>query len=587
MYRSIIGIVAMSALITVFVACGETKTETIVVEKEVIKEVPVEKIVEKEVVKEVEVEKVITKDVVRTVVVEKVEVATPTPPPAGAPEFGGTLKVVSQASIKNLDIHANASYVTIAVALHIFESPFGWDSNVHVQPRVVDSWEVSSDNKTYTFKLRDGNQFHDGSDFTSKDVIASIKRTGDAFSPAMAFMTKTYTTEDWLTEVDDSTFTINLNQPYGEVINTLAYPFGSGYVMPSEIAATPGNEFIESNEQYVGSGPYKFSDWAPGYKITLERFGAYQPRSEVGSFVTGASVPYISKIEWLEVPDEETKIAGLETGEWDVVDGAAFDFYKRLESNPEMVVPLYKPGHRSELGINNLQYPFDSSESGRLARLAAAAAIDVDVVMAALGDSALWMVCPALFFCGTPLESFEGADGYDVGDPAKAAALLKESGYDGSPITILNPTDYGTITPLGHAIKPFLEQAGFNVDMPALDWSSIVPRLGKKDGFNMYTTWGVHWGFNANPVTWNRLAVNLNRPNATTNPRMPELVKAFAEALDPAAKMKVIDEIQREWFDNPPSVFLGQWFSIYPHRSWLKNFNFAHIPMYFNAYLDR
>ena len=124
MKKTTFALVAIVALALILSACGGADTpEPIVIEKEVIKEVPVERIVEKEVIKEVVVEKVVKEEVIRTVVVEKVLVATPTPPPAGAPQYGGTLKVVSQASIANFDIHVNASYVTIAVALHIFESP--------------------------------------------------------------------------------------------------------------------------------------------------------------------------------------------------------------------------------------------------------------------------------------------------------------------------------------------------------------------------------------------------------------------------------------------------------------------------------
>jgi peptide/nickel transport system substrate-binding protein len=587
MKKTTFALITIVALALILSACGGADTpEPIVIEKEVIKEVPVERIVEKEVIKEVVVEKVVKQEVVRTVEVERVLIATPTPPPAGAPQFGGTLKVVSQASIANFDIHANASYVTIAVALHIFESPFGWDADVNFKPRVVDSWEVSADNKTFTFTLRDGNKFHDGSAFTSDDVIASIDRTANAFSPAMKFMVTGFTGDNWLEKVDDKTFNINLTKPYGEVISTLSYPYGSGYVMTSEVAGTvPGSDFI-TEEQAIGSGPYKFSSWEPGHRIILERFDEYEPRSEPASWVTGGLIPYIDKIEWLEVPDEETKIAGLETGEWDVVDGAAFDFFKRLKNNTNMVVPLYKPGHRSNMGINNAKPPFDASESGRKARLALQAALDIDAVMASLGDSELWITCPALFFCGTPLESHAAAELYNEADIEKAKRLLIESGYDGSPVTLLNPTDYGTITPLGHVIKPMMEKVGFNVDMPALDWSSIVPRLGTLEGHNLYTSWGVHWGFNANPITWNALAI-LERPGSTRNPRFPELVLKFATALDPAAKMAAIDEIQTLFYNDPPAIMLGQWFSIYPHRSWLKNFNFAHIPMYFNAYLDR
>ena len=137
-------------------------------------EVIVEKIVTVEVVKTVEVvvEKIET--VEKIVEVEKIVIATPTPPPAGTPQFGGTLRIVSQASVATLDPYWTQAYVTAAVASHLFEQPFGWDSGLNEKPQMVDTWSISSDSLTYTFTLRSGLLFHDGTRVTADDVVTRV-----------------------------------------------------------------------------------------------------------------------------------------------------------------------------------------------------------------------------------------------------------------------------------------------------------------------------------------------------------------------------------------------------------------------------
>ena len=110
----------------------------------------------------VETVDVVEEEVVPEETVEDILIATPTTPPAGESKFGGTLRTVSQASVASLDSVWTEAYVTIAVASHIFETPLGWNSKIEEQPRMAESWELSSDKLTYTFHLRDGLKFHDG-----------------------------------------------------------------------------------------------------------------------------------------------------------------------------------------------------------------------------------------------------------------------------------------------------------------------------------------------------------------------------------------------------------------------------------------
>ncbi|MBM3947720.1 MAG: hypothetical protein FJ312_00475 [SAR202 cluster bacterium] len=561
-----VGLVVVTAALVVLLvaACGGKE---VIVTKEVVEQVTV--------VKEVTVEK----ELLATVVVEqtKIAIATPTPPPAGQARFGGTLRIVSQASIPTLDPIIGGAYVTGAVSSHIYETPFGWDAKFTDQPRMVDSWSVSDDGLAWTFTLRTGLTFHDGSLVTADDVGTTFTRWLESWY-SIAGLMRDFTAEDPFTVVNENTFSIKLKQPTGALVMALAKPYGSPHIMPSRIDG--GKSSAEPVEEWVGSGPYKFVRWDQGDKVVLERFDGYVSRAEPSSLYTGRVYAYLDELVWLEISDEETKIAGLETGEWDVVDGAGLDMYNRLRDNPGLAVPLYKPGHRSNLFLIPGQPPFNDVN----ARLAMQTGMDVAAVMASLGPRDLWTLCPAIYYCGTRWETEAGADGYyNANDKDRARQLLSQSGYAGETMILLNPTDYSTITPTGFVVRQEMEDMGFTVEMPALDWATVVTKFGNPDSFNVATSWDVHWN-STSPLEHETLA---DLPLFFFVERLQALRKQFAQATTEEEKLRLVDEIQAEFYKNVPALYLGIFYSIYPATAALKDFEVKAFPFYANSWLER
>ena len=619
MRRFLLPLVVLSVLAVLVAACAAEK-ETVIVEKEVIVEVPVERIVtidkevpvervvieevireieipvERVVIEEVEVERIvevekIVKEVeivevekIVEVEVEKVAIATPTQPPSGVPRFGGDLRIVSQASIATLDPVWSGFYVVVAVAQNMFETLLGWDKASNISPKMVDSWTLSADKKTYTFILRDGLQFHNGNAVTASDVKPSVLRWLSGGSGRAKLM-REFTGEDPVRVVDSKTFSITMNEPYGGVIAAMAYPHRTPFVMPEEQSMTPVSEGVE---EYIGSGVFKFSKWEQGHQVVLEKFREYVPRAEVPDAMVGGSIAYVDRVIWLEIPDEETKIAGLETGEWDVVDGAGFDFFQRLTDNPDIYVPVYKPGHKSAMHLTPNNPPFGNSSlvvtpEQLMARKAVQAVVNIEDVMLALGDRRLWILCPALYYCGTPQETFAGQEFYNVGDVELGKEYLAQSNYAGETLTLLNPTDYGTITPTGVVLKAQMESIGLKFEMPALDWATIVGRFANFESYHAFTDWLVAWCC-ADPISW----PTHNRPGRhPVNEEAVELTIAYAQATDPKVQFELLEAIQISMYENVTSMILGQWFSIYPARHELKAFEVTAIPYYANVWLER
>ena len=589
-------IIEVEKIVTVEVITEREVVREVPVEREVVREVEVERIVEVEkvvtveVVQEVEVvmEKIVTVEVEKVVEVEKILIATPTPPPAGEPRFGGTLRITSQGSISQLDPVYTAFYVTNAVSSHIFETLFGWNTNLEAQPRMVKSWDVSSDGLVYNFTLRDGQTFHNGRTVQSVDIIASVNRWRDAGSPGAGVIRK-FSEDDWLTAVDDSTMRATLTEPLGALVFILGLPHFGSFMMPESQAST---SFSEPVPELIGSGAYKFSLWEPGNQVALDRFADYVPRNEPGNGYVGASIAYFDRLIWLEIPDEETKVAGLQTAEWDVVDSAAFDFLKRLQDDPELQVGLYKPGMRSNIYLNPQIPPFSYLE----ARQALQTGISVEDFMYALGDSDVWIVCAALYYCGTPLAVDDGERfdvetsagtrtiGYNIQDMETAQLLLNDSDYAGETTVILNPTDYGTITPLGLVLQPVMREIGFIVEMPAYDWATVTSMFGNTDSYGLATDWYSHWCCGT-PVQDHLISGTLDF--IIKDEELLNLQLSFVREPDAAARLDIVREINRQRFQKVTSLSLGQFFPITPATIDLKNFNISALPFYTNTWFER
>ena len=170
------------------------------------------------------------------------------------------LKAVMHADVRVIDpIWTTQTIANIHGAL-VYDTLFGNDANQKPQPQMVGKYEISPDRLTYTFTLRDGLKFHDGSPVTSKDAIASIKRWGAKDGVGQRLMG--YVTA--LDAVDDKTFKMVLREPYGMVLESLGKTGSSiAAIMREKDAQTDPQQQVKES---IGSGPFIFAkdQWVPG-----------------------------------------------------------------------------------------------------------------------------------------------------------------------------------------------------------------------------------------------------------------------------------------------------------------------------------
>jgi peptide/nickel transport system substrate-binding protein len=224
-----------------------------------------------------------------------------------------TLKFIAQADLRILDPIATTAYITRNHGYMIYDTLFAMDGKFQVKPQMVDKHDISKDQLTYTFTLRDGLKFHDGTPVRSADCIASIERWAkrDALGQKLADSTASWTA------VNDKTFALKLKKPFPLTLDALGKPSSNvPFIMPEKIAKTDAFTNITDT---IGSGPFKFvkDEWVPGNKVVYVKNADYVPRKEPPNWASGGKVVKVDRVEWLYIPDSATAAAALNAGEAD------------------------------------------------------------------------------------------------------------------------------------------------------------------------------------------------------------------------------------------------------------------------------
>lgn len=487
-------------------------------------------------------------------------VALPWMRPAFAASGGKTLNAVMQSDLRITDPGFTTAIITRHHAYMVYDTLLGIDSNFKVRPQMAD-WKISDDKLTYSFILRDGLKWHDGAPVTAEDCVASLKRWGSSVD-GMARKLMDFTAS--IEAPDAKTIALKLKEPYGLVLETIAKPSSiCAFMMPKRLAETPINKQIP---EQIGSGPFKFmqAEFQPGVKAVYVKNTDYVPRKEPAEWTSGGKVVKVDRVEWITMPDAQTALNALQSGDVDFVETPPFDLLPLLESNPEInVAILNKFGFQSFGRMNFLHPPFDNVKVRRAALLAIN---QKDVLDAQIGNPKYYKLCGAFFICDTPLASDEGGETLVKGNGmAQAKKALAESGYDGTPVVILAPTDQILLKAQPVVVAQLLREAGFKVDLQAMDWQTVVSRRAiqkppKEGGWNMFFTYQGA-ADSMNPLVNGAMVgkgTNGGWFGWSEDPRLEELRDAFARATSPEEQKKIALDVQKEAYDQVIYVPLGQ-----------------------------
>jgi len=468
-----------------------------------------------------------------------------------------TVTVVMQSGLRVMDPVLSTAYMTRDHGYMIYDTLLGVDADFNIQPQMAD-WQASDDSKTYVFSLRDGLVWHDGAPVTAADCVASIQRWAQLDGTGQVLMTLVLD----ITVLDDKRFTVQLTEPTPLLLEGLSkLSSRPAFMMPARIAQTPITSPIT---EYVGSGPFKFvaAEFTPGLKAVYEKNAAYVPRTESASWTAGGKVVHVDRVEWISMPDAMTAINALQNGEIDFIQQVPFDLLPLVQNRDGIKVEvLDKLGSWTYFRFNHLYPPFDN----KLLRQAAMAAVaQKDVLQALVGDPAYYQTCAAVMGCGNPYADAYGEDWVIPARMDLARDLLKRANYDGTPIVLLHPTDIAMLAAQPVVIAAALRQAGFNVDVKAMDWQTVVAQQGNQKspsegGWNIFSTFGI-LATSGDPFGNTTLAA-AGRKSWAGWPDVPEIEALrlqFARTTDPAARREITAQIQRLAIDEGVVAPLGQ-----------------------------
>jgi peptide/nickel transport system substrate-binding protein len=514
---------------------------------------------------------------------------------AAEPKQGGTLKFIPQADLTVLDPIWTTAYIVRNHGYMVYDVLFALDAQLHVQPQMVDPWEVSADGLHYTFSLRQGLQFHDGTPVTAEDAVASLQRWGQKDALGKQLMHATAQ----LAAVDHTTLRLDLKEPFALVLKALAKPSSHvPFILPARLARTPANEQIK---EVIGSGPFQFvqEEWQPGNRVVYVRNPDYVPRAEPASFGTGGKQVYVDRVEWLIIPNPATASAVLVAGDADYWEDPPVDFVAQLEKNAAITVSIVDVmGTQGWLRPNHLHPPF----SDKRARQALLYLLDQETYLrAAIGNPKFWRKCAAYFICGSPWESAAGAEPFTKPREAnvswlyveKAKQLLKEAGYDGRPVVLLDPTDRPEMHAATLVTRELLTKAGINVDLQPMDWSTLVSRRAEKKppaegGWHLFLTRSVAADV-FSPATNAGIASDCDQAwvGWPCSAQMERLRAEWSRTHDPAKQKALTDEIQRLAYEEVPYVSWGQWSWPAAYRTYVKGVLPFPAPIFWNVWLDK
>jgi len=503
------------------------------------------------------------------------------PAPAAAQT---TLKAVMNSDLKILDPIWTTAYVQRGFGYLVWDTLFAVDEKFAVKPQMVDKWDVSADKLTWTFTLRDGLQWSNGTPVTAEDCIASIKRWGARDSMGQKMMASVAGFE----AVDGKTFRMKMKEPYGLVIESLGKPSANvPFMMPKKTADTDPMQQIKI-EDVIGSGPFIFvaNEWKPGEKVVFVKNTTYKPRAEPPSGLAGGKIAKVDRIEWLWIPDAQTQVSALQSGELDMIESPSMDLLPLIAKDKNLKLFDYNPlGSQFSLRFNTLHKPFDNPKI----RYAASVAIgQEDFLKASIGDQKYYKVCKPMFVCGTPLATEEGLTNILNQNAAKARELLKEAGYDGTPIVLMQSTDLGLLTNMAPVAKAQLEAAGFKVDMQSMDWQTLVGRRTKKDppdkgGWNAFITSWVAADI-LNPVMAGFFNASCDKAmfGWPCDETIEKLRDQFAKETDPAKQKQIVIDLQKYWAEHPTHINLGIYYQPFALRANVEGVLLTPVTVFWN-----
>lgn len=493
------------------------------------------------------------------------------------PARGGRMVIASTGQPAGLDVQLFNNRTVTLIAWNMFEALFTFDADYATVPMLAEGIEVSEDGLTNTITLRQGVPFHNGEVMVANDVVASFNR----WMPISALGQAIQEFLESITAVDDSTVEITLTSPLVALPSMLARQSQGLAIMPASIMEGASGEPLPE-ESYIGTGPYRFVEFQADRFTLLERFDDYVGVDTPHSGYAGAKPAYLDELEFVPVPDEAARLAGLQSGEYQYLEEIIPDQIEAIGDNPDVTIEILPPRSYGVIFMNT---------AGGLTtdvniRLAAQAAISVEPLAQASHGEGYFEPAPGIMLPQTAWVSDVGAESYNQGDPEKCRQLLEEAGYDGTPIRfITTQEDLGDYNAAVVAQQQ-LEEGGFTVELEVFDEATLDENLEDDDRWEMTTDSIV---FRPDPVLI-RPFVSCVAEGKWCSDAKNAASEQLQTEMDEEARFAAFEELQQVWYDEAPAIKITDQFGVAALasnvRGLLGNMHFEIEPEFANAWIE-
>ncbi len=469
-------------------------------------------------------------------------VAARTPP--------GVLVVAQIAEPKSLDPHAVTAVNDFRILVNLYDGLVRYaDGTLQVEPALADSWTIDDDGRTYTFTLRDGVAFHDGTPLDAAAVKFNFERMLDESHPfhgtgpfPLAFF---FDAVDAVEAPDRRTVVFRLKQPYAPFLSNLAYPTGL-IVSPAAVRAH-GEDF---GRHPVGTGPFRFVEWEANARVVVEANPGYWD-----------GAPKLEAAVFAPIGDANTRVAEMMSGGIDVMVEVPPDNLSAFREDEAYTVHQQAGPHLWFLILNTREGPF----ADRRVRRAVNYAIDkqalVENVLQGTAEVAAGPVPPAFAWAyNDQLQPYPH-------DPERARRLLAEAGAEGAELTFyVTEGGSGMLSPvaMGAAIQADLAEVGLRVRIETYEWNTFLgkvnPGLGQADMAEM--AWMTN---DPDTLPYLTLRSEASPENGGfnsgyyANPEVDALLEQARRAVDQDKRAELYRRMQRIVHEDAPWAFVANW----------------------------
>jgi peptide/nickel transport system substrate-binding protein len=475
---------------------------------------------------------------------------------------GGTLRFARRDDSDDLDPVTQDGNVDIWIFMNVYDqlirvTPDG----ASLEPALAESWEVSTDGLTYTFHLRQGVKFSDGTPFTASDVVYSFDRAANDPKKLWTF-TLTALQRDangqvqGITAPDDHTVVIKLAQPWAPFLADVAM-FNLSIISQ---AFAKGNE-DRLHRELMGTGPFTMAEWKQGEYISLKKNPSYWEEG----------FPFLDEVRVNVVPDDNNRILQLQGGELDAIYDVPASRVPELKQDPSFATIQFPSTYIRFITLNNRNPPLDDIN----ARLALNYATDrktlIDVVLFGAGTEATTFLPKGALFWNDELPGFP----FDLN---KAKDFISKSKTpNGFKLDFMIESGDAEGTQLGTTLKDLWSKIGVDLQLDLVDQGTFKDAYDNNKFEAQYTGWTNDIIDPDELVTYAILPdSSQNYHTGWTNQEAMDLAKKGRAELDPGKRKAIYFRIQEIWNTDSPMVLLYQ--EPYVDVTTTKVHSFGHPP---------